>query len=106
LAADAQAAARANPLFSSLAQNGLALPALAPLGGSPLLAQIAGALGNAGLSHLFPLTAAGLQTVQSVAGGTAASVSTTATTSLPAVPAGHTVTIAGPAAPADAKAAA
>ncbi|HEY2253342.1 MAG TPA: hypothetical protein VGH74_19850 [Planctomycetaceae bacterium] len=113
LAADAQAVASGNPLFSSMAQNGLQLPGLplnglalpglslvSQLAGHPVLSQIAGALGQAGLGHLFPLVAAG------VTNGPSSNVSTTAatqpaptavTTSLPSVPAGHVVTIAGPA---------
>jgi|GEM_PF-6441615 len=113
LAADAQSVASANPLFSSIAQNGLQLPGLSlpglsllglpgvsQLAGNPVLSQIAGALGQAGLGHLFPLVALGTQSGQS------STVSTTApaqpapiagTTSLPSVPAGHVVTIAGPA---------
>lgn len=112
LAADAQSLVSANPLFSSIAQNGLQLPGLPlpglsllpHLSGNPVLSHIAGALGQAGLGHLFPLVAAGVQS------GTSSTTSTTApaqppttavTTSLPSVPAGHVVTIAGPAAAAD-----
>lgn len=111
LAADAQAAFAANPLFASMAQNGLHLPALSlvpQIAANPALANIAGVLGNAGLAHLFPLVAAGAQSVQPAASDVASAPA--AGTSLPAVPAGHVVTIAGPAAtsapPASASAAA
>lgn len=130
LAADARSLASANPLFSSIAQNGLQLPSwplpglplsglslpglslVSQVVGHPVLSQIAGALGQAGLGHLFPLVAAGVQAPVGqvsggqVPGGQSSNVSTTAatqpapiaaTTSLPGVPAGHVVTIAGPA---------
>jgi len=98
LAADAQAAVAANPLFAPLAQSGLHLPALSlvpQIAANPALANIAGVLGNAGLAHLFPLVAAGAQSVQPAVSD---AVAAPAGSSLPAVPAGHVVTIAGPAA--------
>jgi hypothetical protein len=108
LAADAQSLVSANPLFSSIAQNGLQLPGLPfhglsllpQLAGNPILSHIAGALGHAGLGHLFPLVAAGVQSAQSTTSSTTAAAppaTIAATTSLPSVPAGHVVTIAGPA---------
>jgi hypothetical protein len=118
LAADAQSLASANPLFSTIAQNGLHLPglplpslhlpgwhlpglALIPqLAGNPGLAQIVSSLGQAGLGHLIPLVAAGLQSGPSTAASTTAPAqpaTSVATTSLPSVPSGHVVTIAGPA---------
>ena len=126
LAADAQSVVSANPMFAQLAQNGLQLPGLnlpglnlpglnlpglnltglplhglslvSQLAGNPVLSQIAGALGQAGLGHLFPLVAAGLQSGQtSTAATTDAASTAAAATSLPSVPAGHIVTIAGPA---------
>src|SRR5262249_44268977 len=112
LAADAQAALSASPLFGPIAQNGLQLPALhllPQIAGNPTLANIANILGSAKLGHLFPLVAAGAQAVQPPATAAPAtpdaSATTTASTSLPAVPAGHVVTIAGPAGSAPASAA-
>ncbi len=119
LAADAQSLVSANPLFSQIAQNGLQLPALSlpglnlpglplpglslvsQLAGNPVLSQIAGALGQAGLGHLFPLVAAGVQSGQAATTATTAAAQpapAASATSLPSVPAGHVVTIAGPAA--------
>ena len=118
LAADAQSLVSANPLFSAIAQHGLHLPGLHLPGlhlpslnlpalslmpqfaANPVLAHIAGALGHAGLGHLFPLVAAGIQSGQSSpASTTALAQPATAPlmTSLPTVPSGHVVTIAGPA---------
>jgi hypothetical protein len=114
LAADAQAALSANPLFGPIAQNGLALPTLQLLphiAGNPVLANIAAVLSSANLGHLFPLVAAGAQAMQSAsapatpAATADGSSAAPASTSLPAVPAGHVVTIAGPAASAPASAA-
>ena len=119
LAADAQSLVSSNPMFSTIAQNGLHLPGLHLAGlhlpglhlpglslmpqfaANPVLAQIAGALGHAGLGHLFPLVAAGAQSGPATPAATivAAQPATAASTmSLPSVPAGHVVTIAGPAA--------
>ena len=114
LAADAQSLVSANPMFSTMAQNGLQLPGLSLAGlplsglslvsqvaGNPVLSQIAGALGQAGLGHLFPLVAAGVQSGQTSTATTAAAAQpapAASATSLPSVPAGHVVTIAGPAA--------
>jgi hypothetical protein len=114
LAADAQSLVSANPLFSSIAQNGLQLPGLPlpglhlpglslsglsllpQLAGNPVLTQIAGALGNAGLGHLLPVIAAAAQSGQSSTTALGQGP-TVAATSLPSVPSGHVVTIAGPA---------
>jgi hypothetical protein len=122
LAADAQSLVSANPMFSTMAQNGLQLPGLSLPGlslpglslpglslvsqvaGNPVLSQIAGALGQAGLGHLLPLVAAGAQSGQTstaatpVTNAAAQPASAVSATSLPSVPAGHVVTIAGPAA--------
>jgi hypothetical protein len=109
LAADVQSLVSANPMFSTIAQNGVQLPGwplpglslVSQLAANPVLSQIAGALGQAGLGHLFPLVAAGVQSGQTAAGAAtpAAPAATVASaTSLPSVPAGHVVTIAGPAA--------
>jgi hypothetical protein len=106
LAADAQAALSASPLFGPIAQNGLALPTLQLLphiAGNPVLASIANVLSSANLGHLFPLVAAGAQAMQPAVAPAAppatadASSAAPASASLPAVPAGHVVTIAGPA---------
>jgi hypothetical protein len=104
LAADAQAVLSASPLFGPIAQNGLQLPALQLLphiAGNPVLANIANVLSSANLGHLFPLVAAGAQAMKSAPATQAAtqdaSGTGTASTGLPAVPAGHVVTIAGPA---------
>jgi hypothetical protein len=114
LASDAQAVLKASPLFGPIAQNGLqvpTLPLLSQLASNPVLANIASALGSANLGHLFPLVAAGAQAVQaaSAAGSAAAqpapgpaAATASPAASLPAVPSGHVVTIAGPAAPASA----
>jgi hypothetical protein len=99
-------------LFSTIAQHGLQLPALhlpafhlpglslvSPLGAHPVLSQVAGALGQAGLGHLFPLVAAGAASGSTSAASTTAAVQPAAsavTTSLPSVPSGHVVTISGP----------
>jgi hypothetical protein len=110
LAADAQSVLSASPLFGPIAQNGLHLPTLQLLphiASNPALASIASVLGSANLGHLFPLVAAGAQAVQATAGAASAAVqpaspspapANTAANSLPEVPAGHVVTIAGPAA--------
>ena len=108
LAADAQSLVSANPLFAAIAQHGLHLPGLHLPGlslmpqfaANPMLAHIAGALGHAGLGHLFPLVAAGIQSGQSSPASTtfpAQPATAPSTTSLPTVPSGHVVTIAGPA---------
>lgn len=76
LAADAQAVAAGNPMFSQIAQSGVQFPTLQnPF--SAVAGQIASALQN-----LQP---------------TAPPASSPAPAALPTVPAGHTVTIAGPA---------
>lgn len=109
LAADVQSALSANPLFRPIAQHGLQLPALhllPHLAASPALAGVAGALTDPNLEHLVPLLAAG---AQALAGTPAAAPSQPAASqpaatrpgaasaaSLPAVPAGHVMTIAGP----------
>jgi hypothetical protein len=113
LAADAQSVLSANPLFGPLAQNGLSLPTLQLLphiASHPALANIASVLSSANLGHLFPLVAAGAQAVQATAGAAntatppavqnpaAPAAGPQAANSLPAVPVGHVVTIAGPAA--------
>ena len=104
LATDAQAVLAANPLTGPIATNGVHLPTLSllpQLGTSPVLVNIAGALGSANLGHLFPLVAAGAQAMQ--AASTTASApaqaapTAAAAATLPAVPSGHVVTIAGPA---------
>jgi hypothetical protein len=105
LATDAQAVLTANPLTGPIATTGLQLPTLSllpQLGASPLLANIASALGSANLGHLFPLVAAGAQAMQAATGSPAQTPSTSPAAaappaSLPAVPSGHVVTIAGPA---------
>ncbi len=112
LAADAQAVLSASPLFGPIAQHGLQLPSLQLLphvAANPALANIANVLSSANLGHLFPLVAAGAQAVQATTQPPNASTQPTAqpstaagalsSASLPAVPAGHTVTIAGPASP-------
>jgi hypothetical protein len=111
LAADAQAVLSASPLFGPIAQHGLQLPSLQllpHLAANPALANIASVLSSANLGHLFPLVAAGAQAVQTTTqppNGSAqpsaqpTTAGTPSSTSLPAVPAGHTVTIAGPAPP-------
>jgi hypothetical protein len=110
LAADAQSVLSANPLFGPIARNGLHVPTLQLLphiASHPALANIASVLSSAHLGHLFPLVAAGAQAVQSAAAATnTAAPSATPNVapanaplpSLPEVPAGHVVTIAGPAA--------
>src|SRR5262249_57640191 len=100
LAADAQAALSASPLFGPIAQRGLQLPALhllPQIAGNPVLANIANVLSSANLGHLVPLVAAGAQAVQpSVVPASVPDVSTAASTSLPAGPAGPAVTRAEP----------
>jgi hypothetical protein len=110
LAADAQSVLSASPLFGPIARNGLHLPSLQLLphiAANPVLANIASVLGSANLGHLFPLVAAGAQAVAGAANTAtpsagqnpaAPAVAPPAANSLPAVPAGHVVTIAGPAA--------
>ena len=103
LATDAQAVLAANPLTGPIATNGLhlpTLPLLPQLGTSPVLANIASALGSANLGHLFPLVAAGAQAMQAATTTASAPAQAApmaaAAASLPAVPSGHVVTIAGP----------
>ena len=111
LAADTQAVLSASPVFGPIAQNGLQLPTLALLpqiAANPALASIASVLSSANLGHLLPLVAAGAQAVQAASpptntaqqsGGTSpnGTPSTAGPASLPIVPAGHSVTINGPA---------
>jgi len=108
LAADAQAVLSASPLFAPIAQHGLQLPTLPLLpqiGNNSALAGIAAALNSANLGHLIPVVAAGLQSVQApsqtqnVSQTSGPTTTTPAATSaaMPSVPAGHVVTIAGPA---------
>jgi hypothetical protein len=111
LAADAQAFLGATPLFGPIAKNGLHLPTLQLLpqiATNPALASLANVLTSANLGHLLPLVAAGAQAVQSAQpapntgqppgappNGTPASP--LPATTLPMVPAGHSMTINGPA---------
>jgi hypothetical protein len=121
LASDAQAFLRANPVFGPIAQNGLHLPTLALLpqiAANPALAGIASVLSSTNLGHLLPLVAAGAQVVQGSSqatntgqqssgpppNGTPPAAAPAAV--LPTVPAGHTVTITGPASPSPTPAAA
>ena len=91
LTADVQEAARNNPLFAALAQNGLQLPSLNPLGTNSLLSQLAGNLAQRGLAQFLPLA------------GASSTSNSAPSAAVPAVPPGHTVTIAGPAAATDSK---
>jgi hypothetical protein len=105
LAADAQAFASASPVLGPIAQNGLHLPTLAllpQLAANPALAGIASVLSSTNLGHLIPLVAAGAQAVQSApqalntgpqGGAPPNPLASAAASSLPTVPAGHTVTI-------------
>lgn len=112
LAADAQSVLSGNPLFAPLAQHGLQLPLLSllpHLAAHPALAHIASVLGSANLGHLFPLVAAGARAMQGAPWPTSGEAPPTTpkaaepaagaapSANFPAVPAGHVVTIAGPA---------